>query len=77
MFYLGIDIGSLSCDAVLLDHNNQIMAQAVVPTGARNQEAITIVRNAVIQKAGIAVSKFKQRFPQDMGVTVWTTVWRR
>ncbi len=54
MFYLGIDIGSLSCDAVLLDHNNQILAQAVVPTGARNQEAIEAVRNAVILKAGIS-----------------------
>ena len=42
MYYLGIDIGSLSCDAVLLDHNNQILAEAVVPTGARNREAIRL-----------------------------------
>lgn len=54
MFYLGIDIGSLSCDAVLLDQNNQIMAQAVVPTGARNREAIGIVKKAVTLKAGIS-----------------------
>ena len=54
MYYLGIDIGSLSCDAVLIDHNNQILAAAVVPTGARNQEAIRDVRKTVIRKAGIS-----------------------
>jgi len=54
MYYLGIDIGSLSCDAVLLDQNNQILAEAVVPTGARNREAIRNVREAVIRKAGIS-----------------------
>jgi (R)-2-hydroxyacyl-CoA dehydratese activating ATPase len=54
MYYLGIDIGSLSCDAVLLNQKNTIIAAAVVPTGARNQEAIRIVREAVIRQAGIS-----------------------
>ena len=59
MYYLGIDIGSLSCDAVLLDHTQKILAAAVVPTGARNQEAIQNVRNAVIQTAGISENQIK------------------
>jgi predicted CoA-substrate-specific enzyme activase len=59
MYYLGIDIGSLSCDAVLLDHDNHILATAVVPTGARNQEAIETVRKVVIQKAGISDDQIK------------------
>jgi activator of 2-hydroxyglutaryl-CoA dehydratase len=40
MHYLGIDIGSLFCDAVLIDGGSDIVASTVVPTGARNREAI-------------------------------------
>ena len=40
MYYLGIDIGSLSCDAVIVDENKNIVSSAVVPTGAINIEAI-------------------------------------
>ncbi len=53
MFYLGIDIGSLSCDAVLIDHEEAILATAVVPTGARNLEAIARVTENVLHKTGI------------------------
>ena len=44
MYYLGLDIGSLSCDAVLLDADSNIAAWAVVPTGARNIESIARAR---------------------------------
>ena len=54
MTYLGIDIGSLSCDAVLINHNGEVMATSVVPTGARNQEAIERVTGEVLARAGIA-----------------------
>jgi activator of 2-hydroxyglutaryl-CoA dehydratase len=37
MYYLGIDIGSLSCDAVLIDGGSDIVASTVIPTGARNR----------------------------------------
>jgi len=40
MYYLGIDIGSLSCDTVLIDGGSDIVASTVVPTGARNREAM-------------------------------------
>ncbi|MBM4354300.1 MAG: 2-hydroxyglutaryl-CoA dehydratase, partial [Deltaproteobacteria bacterium] len=35
MPYLGIDIGSLSCEAVVIDDNGCVLGQSVVPTGAR------------------------------------------
>lgn len=54
MYYLGIDIGSLSCDAVLIDGGSDLVAATVVPTGARNQEAITRATDEVLQVAGIA-----------------------
>jgi predicted CoA-substrate-specific enzyme activase len=54
MTYLGIDLGSLSCDAVLVDHNGELLATSVVPTGARNQEAIERVTGEVLAQAGVA-----------------------
>ncbi len=54
MYYLGIDIGSLSCDAVLIDHSERIIASSVVPTGARNREAIERVTEDVLRSAGIS-----------------------
>ncbi len=53
MYYLGIDIGSLSCDAVLIDRDEQVRATSVVPTGARNREAIARVTDDVIRSSGI------------------------
>jgi len=52
--YLGIDIGSLSCDAVLIDKNEKIAAFSVVLTGARNAEAIARAREETLQKAGVS-----------------------
>jgi predicted CoA-substrate-specific enzyme activase len=53
MYYLGIDIGSLSCDAVLIDGEGKVAASAVVPTGARNREAIQRVTEEVLRLSGI------------------------
>ena len=64
MYYLGIDIGSLSCDAVLVDGEGAMVASVVVPTGARNQEAITRARNEVLSAAGLG--------PDDVDATVST-----
>ena len=53
MFFLGIDIGSLSCDAVLIDENETVIAASVTPTGARNQEAIARVKEDVLRASGL------------------------
>jgi predicted CoA-substrate-specific enzyme activase len=52
--YLGIDIGSLSCDAVLVDDDARVLAWVVVPTGARNLEAIRRARHEVLRDAAVA-----------------------
>jgi predicted CoA-substrate-specific enzyme activase len=54
MYYLGVDIGSLSCDAVLIDDSCKILAASVVPTGARNQEAIARATKEVLGPVGIS-----------------------
>ena len=56
MYYLGIDIGSMSCDSVLIDSNEKIISTTVVPTGAKNKEAIERSKNEVLTKAGISDS---------------------
>ncbi|MDD5207625.1 MAG: acyl-CoA dehydratase activase [Desulfobacterales bacterium] len=54
MYFLGVDLGSLSCDAVLLDHKGTVLAASVVPTGARNREAIERVIREVLDAARIS-----------------------
>ena len=53
MYFLGIDIGSLSCDAVLIDEAKNMVAWSVVPTGVRNLEAIDRVMADVLDQSGI------------------------
>lgn len=54
MYYLGVDLGSLSCDAVLVDGEGTVLAASVVPTGARNREAIARATEEVLKQAGVS-----------------------
>lgn len=54
MSYLGLDLGSLSCDAVLIDESGKVLAASVVPTGARNREAIERATGEVLAQAGLS-----------------------
>ena len=64
MLYLGVDIGSLTCDAALVDEADRMVAWAVVPTGARNRQAIDRARSEALEAAGAG--------PDDVGATVAT-----
>ena len=55
-YYLGIDVGSQTCDAVIIDESQQVMASIVVPTGARNIEAIAAARQNVLDQYGVEES---------------------
>ena len=67
MYYLGIDIGSLSCDAVLIDRQRNMIATAIVPTGAKNQEAIALATDFVLNRAGISKDKVKATISTGYG----------
>jgi predicted CoA-substrate-specific enzyme activase len=54
MYYLGIDIGSLSCDAVLIDENERILASSVVLTGAHNLQAVDRAVAQVLEPVGLS-----------------------
>lgn len=53
MYVLGIDSGSTSTNAVIMDQNREITAFSVVRTGAKAGESAERVLNEVLQKAGL------------------------
>lgn len=64
MLYLGVDVGSLSCDAALVDDEQRLVAWSVVPTGARNAQAVARARREVLEAAGVA--------PENLAATIAT-----
>ena len=64
MYYLGVDIGSLTCDAVLINEDERVIAWSVVPTGASSVRAIDRARVEVLGAAGIR--------SQDLGAVIAT-----
>jgi len=52
--YLGVDIGSLSTDAVVVDGGGRIVGSVVRPTGARAAQAALAARDEVLAMAGAA-----------------------
>ncbi len=59
MFYLGLDVGSLTCDAVLIDDLERIVSFRVVPTGARNIQAIERARDEALEAASASAEELK------------------
>ncbi|MCG8636865.1 MAG: acyl-CoA dehydratase activase [Desulfobacterales bacterium] len=67
MGYMGIDIGSSTCCAVLLNKDKEILASAMVPTGARNEEAIRRVVDQALDRAGMEESSLLGRVSTGYG----------
>ena len=57
MYYLGVDVGSLTCDAVLVNDDATPVSFSVVPTGARNLEAIARARDQALAAAGVGLEQ--------------------
>lgn len=51
--FAGIDVGSLSADAVLIDQAGRMVAQAVIPTGVNSQVAASRVFALACERAGV------------------------
>jgi predicted CoA-substrate-specific enzyme activase len=54
-YFAGIDIGSLTCDAVVINDNAEILSSAIVLTGARSRNAIESAYNRAVEQAGLSV----------------------
>ena len=59
MYFLGIDSGSTSTNAVIIDDQKQILAYAVQRTGAKSIESAQRVRDEVLQKAGLTPDEIR------------------
>ncbi len=57
--YLGIDVGSVSTDAVLLGQEGEVKAYCIVKSGFDHKTAIESAMNKVCCEAGIACSEIK------------------
>ncbi len=51
--YAGIDVGSLSSDAVVIDDSEKIKGWSVVPTGAHSTQAAENALNAALAQGGL------------------------
>jgi len=54
--FLGVDIGSLSTDAVAVDGHGRIVGSAILPTGARAARAAERARDQALAEAGAAAA---------------------
>ncbi|MFZ5351477.1 MAG: acyl-CoA dehydratase activase [Bacillota bacterium] len=57
--YLGIDVGSVSTDAVLMDENSQVVCYSITKSGFDHKAAIEQAINEVCSKSGITRSQIK------------------
>lgn len=53
MYVLGIDSGSASTNAVIMNQNREIIASAVVRTGAKSGESAERILEEILKKAGL------------------------
>ena len=53
MYVMGIDSGSTSTNAVIMDGDRKIVASAVVRTGAKSGESAQRILDEVLEKAGL------------------------
>lgn len=52
-YFLGVDVGSLSCDGALLDEQQNIVASLVLPTGVSGSSTAEHLRQQLLETAGI------------------------
>jgi predicted CoA-substrate-specific enzyme activase len=53
MLFLGLDIGSCTCNAVLIDENRNIIDSMTILTGPKNRDSISSVRSGIMRSAAV------------------------
>ena len=53
MYVAGIDIGSLSTDAIIINERKNVLAYSILPTGARSKEAARRALQEALCRAGL------------------------
>lgn len=57
--YLGVDVGSVSTDAVLMDEHKKILAYSIVKSGFDHKVAVSMALNDICSKLGICTDQIK------------------
>jgi len=52
-YFAGIDIGSLTCDAVIINEDAELVSSAIVLTGARSRKAIETAYSEAVERAAL------------------------
>lgn len=55
-FFLGLDVGSTTTKAALVDASGLLCGQAIVPTGAHGVQSAAVVRDAALAQAGVPIN---------------------
>ena len=55
-YYVGIDVGSTSTDAVIVDENGELVSRTVIKTGAKSKDAAINAYQTVLNQAGLQES---------------------
>lgn len=58
-YYAGIDVGSLSTDAVIVDRAGRMIASAIVPTGAHSTRAADLALAEALDRAGLSAAELE------------------
>ncbi|MBN2385055.1 2-hydroxyglutaryl-CoA dehydratase [bacterium] len=58
-YYIGVDVGSLSCDSVLIDEANTVLSSIVVPTGVSGQKSSETALKALLQQSTLEFDQIK------------------
>jgi len=69
--FLGLDLGAVSCDAVLIDEAANIRAFSVVPTAARHIEASKKATSEVLEKAKVTMEEVACVVTTGYGRDLW------
>ncbi|HID07713.1 MAG TPA: 2-hydroxyglutaryl-CoA dehydratase, partial [Armatimonadetes bacterium] len=52
-YFIGIDVGSLTCDIVMLDGAGELIAVEILPTGARMRATVERAFSTLLERVGI------------------------
>ena len=52
-YWAGIDVGSLTTEAVIIDSERRVAGSSIVPTGARSTRAVEEAMNCALTRASI------------------------
>ena len=67
-YYIGVDVGSLSTDVVVIDETARVLGSAITLTGANSTQAAEATLAEAARKAGLEIEQAAYVVVRDMDV---------